>query len=115
MGSGRKRVTQTGSERRDGAEKVRWVHGDARALPRGLQVEAAVMAGHAFQCLLTDADVRMTLAAVRAALAPGGRLMFESRNPAVRPWRAWPPRRPAAAAANPPARRSAGRRRPAWV
>ncbi len=76
---------------RDGAEKVRWVHGDARVLPRGLQAEAAVMAGHAFQCLLTDADVRATLAAVRAALAPGGRLMFESRNPAVHPWRAWTP------------------------
>ena len=49
------------------------------------------MTGHAFQCLLTDADVQTTLAAVRAALAPDGRLMFESRNPAVHPWRAWTP------------------------
>lgn len=79
------------AKRREGAERVRWVHGDARVLPRGLEIEAAVMAGHAFQCLLTDADVRATLTAVRAALAPGGRLMFESRNPAVRPWRAWTP------------------------
>ena len=79
------------AKRRKGAEKVRWVHGDARVLPRGLQAESAVMAGHAFQCLLTDADVGATLAAVRAALAPGGSLMFESRNPAVHPWRAWTP------------------------
>lgn len=79
------------AKRREGAEKVRWVHGDVRVLPRGLDVEVVVMAGHAFQCLLTDADVRATLAAVRAVLGPGGRIMFESRNPAVCPWRAWTP------------------------
>ena len=59
------------AKRREGAEKVRWVHGDVRVLPRGLDVEVVVMAGHAFQCLLTDADVRATLAAVRAVLGPG--------------------------------------------
>ena len=79
------------ARRRKGAERVCWLHGDARTLPKSLQIEVAVMAGHAFQCLLTDADVQATLAAVRAALEPGGRCMFESRNPTARPWRAWTP------------------------
>jgi hypothetical protein len=30
---------------------------------------------------------------VRSALAPGGRFVFETRNPAVRPWAAWTPER----------------------
>jgi SAM-dependent methyltransferase len=45
------------------------------------EFDLAYMTGHAFQVLLTDEDVRGLLAAVRAALVPGGRFAFETRNP----------------------------------
>jgi ubiquinone/menaquinone biosynthesis C-methylase UbiE len=72
-----------------GGSGVTWIDGDARELPRSPRFDCVTMIGHAFQCLLTDEEVDATLAAVRARLAPGGRMMFESRNPATRPWRQW--------------------------
>jgi hypothetical protein len=41
------------------------------------------MTGHAFQTLLTDADVLATFDVMRRHLAPAGRIAFESRNPAI--------------------------------
>lgn len=49
------------------------------------------MTGHAFQCLLTDAEIDMTLRGARHVLADGGRFLFETRNPRIAPWRAWTP------------------------
>jgi O-methyltransferase involved in polyketide biosynthesis len=49
------------------------------------------MTGHAFQVLLTDDAIRAALANVRRHLAPGGRLAFETRNPAARAWERWTP------------------------
>lgn len=75
---------------RPGAEAVRWVHGtggDAEAASADL----AVMTGHVAQVFLDDADWEAALAAAHRALRPGGRLAFESRNPAVAPWRGWTP------------------------
>lgn len=74
---------------RDGADRVSWVHGHARNLPAGDRFDAAVMTGHAFQCLLTDEAVADALGAVRARLEPGGRLLFDTRNPAARAWERW--------------------------
>ena len=50
------------------------------------------MTGHVFQIFTADRDVRATLSAVRSQLAPGGRVAFETRNPAVREWAEWNPR-----------------------
>ena len=77
------------ARRRPGASRVTWIDGDARDLPGAPGFDCATMIGHAFQCLLTDEAVDGTLAAVRERLRPGGRLMFESRNPATRPWSRW--------------------------
>jgi ubiquinone/menaquinone biosynthesis C-methylase UbiE len=71
-----------------GAEKVRWVHGDASGLPE-LQVELAVMTGNVAQVFLTDEEWMATLYGVRAALVPGGRFVFETRDPARRAWLEW--------------------------
>jgi hypothetical protein len=49
------------------------------------------MTGHAFQCLVTDAELRASLAAVRAALREGGRFAFETRHPQARAWQSWNP------------------------
>jgi ubiquinone/menaquinone biosynthesis C-methylase UbiE len=75
---------------RPGHELVTWVHGDATALPPAA-AELAVMTGHVAQVFLDDAAWARTLRAVRRALVPGGRLAFESRNPAARAWERWNP------------------------
>jgi SAM-dependent methyltransferase len=67
------------------AERVRWLHGDAGALPP-LQVDLATMTANVAQVFLTDEAWMATLRGVRAALRPGGRLAFESRRPERRAW-----------------------------
>jgi len=52
------------------------------------------MAGNVFQVLVTDAELRASLAAIRAALVDGGRLVFGTRNPRVRAWEIWNPSNP---------------------
>ncbi len=71
-----------------GAERVRWIHGDAAALPP-LQVDLAVMTGNVAQVFVDDAEWAATLTAVRQTLAPGGRFVFEARDPAQRAWLGW--------------------------
>ncbi|MFK0158812.1 class I SAM-dependent methyltransferase [Streptomyces sp. NPDC090493] len=73
---------------------VEWVLGDLRARRwEGHGFELAVMTGHAFQELVGDEELRVALAAVRAALSPAGRFVFETRNPAARAWESWTPDR----------------------
>jgi SAM-dependent methyltransferase len=72
-------------------DDVEWVRGDARTLELGRRFELITMTGHAFQELLDDTDIRTTLASFRRHLLPGGRLVFETRNPAVRAWERWTP------------------------
>lgn len=72
---------------------VEWVLGDLRARLWEPEFELVVMTGHAFQVLLSDEELRACLAAVRKALAPGGRFVFETRNPAARAWERWTPDR----------------------
>jgi SAM-dependent methyltransferase len=75
---------------RPGNQPVTWIHGDAPALPPAA-AELAIMTGHVAQVFLDDAAWQRNLRAIRAALAPGGRLAFESRNPAARAWERWNP------------------------
>lgn len=78
---------------RPGGETVTWVEGTAPdlpdALPQDARFDVAVMTGHVSQVFLTDAEASATLEAVRACLRPGGRLLFETRNPLVREWESW--------------------------
>lgn len=55
------------------------------------EFDLAVMTGHAFQFLVDDEELRASLAAIRRALAPGGRFAFETRNPLAREWESWNP------------------------
>lgn len=73
---------------RPGHHLVEWVDGTAADLPSG-PYDVSVMTGHAFQCLLTDEEILATLTAIRTRLAPGGRFMFESRNPVAKAWLDW--------------------------
>ncbi len=68
---------------------IEWIEGTAASMTWEHDFELAVMTGHAFQMLLDDDEVRASLAAIRAALADGGRFAFETRNPVVREWESW--------------------------
>lgn len=75
---------------RPGRDQVTWVHGDATALPPSA-ADLAIMTGHVAQVFLDDPAWHRALRAVRRALVAGGRLAFESRNPAARAWERWNP------------------------
>ncbi|MFF8959439.1 class I SAM-dependent methyltransferase [Streptomyces sp. NPDC014894] len=68
---------------------VEWVEGVAAEAPRGEGFELATMTGRAFQDLVTDDDVRASLAAIHGALRRGGRFVFDTRNPRARAWEGW--------------------------
>ncbi|MDO0912017.1 methyltransferase domain-containing protein [Streptomyces sp. DT2A-34] len=72
---------------------VEWLLGDLRACSWGEEFDLVVMTGHAFQVLVEDDELRTALSAVRRALRPGGRFVFETRNPVVRAWETWTPDR----------------------
>lgn len=71
-----------------GASRVTWLLGDATSLPP-MQVDLAVMAGNVAQVFLTDAAWNETLVGLSRALAPGGYLVFETRDPEYRAWEKW--------------------------
>lgn len=71
-----------------GAERVTWVLGDATMLP-ALQVDLATMTANVAQAICSPDDWAATLAGIRDALRPGGWLVFETRDPAVRAWERW--------------------------
>ena len=76
------------ARRKSNADRVRWIEGDAAALPP-LSVELVTMTGNVAQVFLTDESWTATLAGCRSALAPRGALAFEVRDPAAEAWRAW--------------------------
>jgi SAM-dependent methyltransferase len=71
-----------------GGNRVRWFVGDATVLPP-LEVDLAFMTANVAQVFLTDEEWTLTLAAIRGSLRPGGRLVFETRDPAREAWREW--------------------------
>ncbi|MFB4192959.1 class I SAM-dependent methyltransferase [Streptomyces carpaticus] len=73
---------------------IEWVHGDLTTVSFDGEFDLVVMSGHAFQVFVTDDALRTHLAAIRAALHPGGRFAFDTRNPAYRAWERWTPDHP---------------------
>lgn len=73
------------------AENATFIEGDARTLRLGRRFDLVLLTGHAFQVFLTVDDRRAALATIAAHLAPGGRFVFDSRNPACREWEEWGP------------------------
>lgn len=70
------------------AGRVRWMRCEAAHLPP-LQVDLATMTGNVAQVFLTDAEWNSMLRSAHAALRPGGRLVFETRDPAAKAWLEW--------------------------
>ncbi|WP_373635580.1 class I SAM-dependent methyltransferase [Yoonia sp. SS1-5] len=76
--------------RRPSGETVTWVCGtlsDCVDQPFDL----IFMTGHAFQCLIADAEIETAFVRIRDLLMPDGRFVFETRNPAARVWTRWVP------------------------
>jgi SAM-dependent methyltransferase len=71
-----------------GSERVRWVYGDATALPP-LQVDLATMTANVAQAIVDPDTWHNTLQGAYEALRPGGHLVFETRDPARRAWEEW--------------------------
>ncbi|MDE2893611.1 MAG: methyltransferase domain-containing protein [Chloroflexota bacterium] len=70
---------------------IDWVHGDLTTVDWTNEFDLVVMTGHAFQVFTEDDELRSALAAIRRALAEGGRFAFETRNPLARAWDHWTP------------------------
>ena len=60
----------------------------------GMLLHRAREASHTGMLCGVDPDLRGSLAATRAALVDGGRLVFGTRNPRVRAWEGWNPSNP---------------------
>lgn len=71
-----------------GAQRVRWIHGDTTALPP-VQVDLVTMTANVAQAIVDPADWDQTLRDAHNSLRPGGRLVFETRDPAQRAWEEW--------------------------
>ena len=75
---------------RPGADRMLWIEDDASSLEGlGERFDLIVATGHVAQVISDEDEWRQALAAARRALRPGGRLAFESRNPAAKAWERW--------------------------
>ncbi|MGC4744325.1 class I SAM-dependent methyltransferase [Micromonospora sp. DT201] len=75
---------------RPGGERVTWIEGTSALLP-SQAFDVAVLTSHVAQFFVDDAEWARTLGDLRRALAPGGRLVFDARDPADRRWERWNP------------------------
>ena len=76
---------------KDTGRSVTWVTGSVADLDMDMKFNAAVMTGHAFQCLLEDIEISSLFEAVEHRLCHAGSFWFETRNRDVRPWLRWTP------------------------
>ena len=76
------------AQTRPGALHVHWMLGDASALPTNA-ADLVLMTGNAAQAVVDRVDWDNTLRRTRKALRPGGRFVFEARNPSRRAWERW--------------------------
>jgi len=71
-----------------GADRVRWVDGDATAVTVADR-DIVLLTGNTAQAIDHAGRWVMTLQAIHACLRPGGHLAFETRDPAARAWEHW--------------------------
>lgn len=74
---------------KENSNQVEWILCAAQDFSSDKCFDLIAMTGHAFQVLLTDADVLSTLKVMQKHLASTGRIAFESRNPAIDWKRDW--------------------------
>lgn len=79
------------ARRKPYADRVRWLNGTAAELASypSLSADLVTMTGNVAQVFVGDDEWHATLRACRGALRPGGRLVFETRDPAREAWKNW--------------------------
>lgn len=70
------------------AERVHWVLGDASAIA-AKDRDLVTMTGNVAQVFVTESTWSSALTAAHSVLEPGGRLVFEVRDPTKESWRTW--------------------------
>jgi 2-polyprenyl-3-methyl-5-hydroxy-6-metoxy-1,4-benzoquinol methylase len=63
--------------------EIEWVQSSAQMYRSDKLFDLIITTGHAFQVLLTDADIKATFAVMRKHLKPSGFVVFETRNPVI--------------------------------
>ncbi|MFE9688352.1 class I SAM-dependent methyltransferase [Micromonospora sp. NPDC005806] len=84
------RTSLDAARAKPGADRVTWRHGTAADLPDAAY-DLALLTSHVAQEIRDDDEWARTLADLRRALVEGGRLAFDSRDPAARRWERWTP------------------------
>jgi SAM-dependent methyltransferase len=80
----------TAARAKPGGDRVTWLPGTAADLPDAAY-DVAVLTSHVAQEIRDDRAWADTLRHLRRALVDGGRLAFDSRDPAARRWERWNP------------------------
>jgi SAM-dependent methyltransferase len=70
---------------------IEWVRGVAADAAWDGEFDLATMTSNAFQCLVTDDELRASLTAIRACLRGGGRFVFGTRHRQAHEWDTWQP------------------------
>lgn len=84
------RASLEAARAKPGAERVRWIEGTSAVLP-DQSFDVAVMTSHVAQFFVGDNEWQVVLADLRRSLVSGGRLIFDTRDPAARGWERWNP------------------------
>lgn len=72
-----------------GADRVRWIVGDAGVIPPDGRADLVTMTGNAAQAVTDDDAWTDLLDHVRKGLRPGGSFVFETRRPEAQAWLEW--------------------------
>lgn len=84
------RASLTAARAKPGAERATWIEGTSSILP-DVSFDVAVMTSHVAQFFVDDDEWKRTLADLKRSLVPGGRLVFDTRDPRARRWEQWNP------------------------
>ncbi len=71
-----------------GAQSVSWICGEVRQLPP-MQVDLVLMTANVAQVFLSDDEWSATIETIHSKIKPGGRFVFEARNPGRQAWLGW--------------------------
>ena len=77
------------AQQKPGADNVTWVAGTSAQILEKESFDVAILTAHVAQAICNDLAWTQTLDDVHRALVPGGRLAFDSRDPAARAWDRW--------------------------
>jgi len=84
------RASLAAARAKPGADRVTWIEGTSPILPSSA-FDIAVMTSHVAQFFVDDTEWQRALADLRRSLVPGGRLVFDTRDPRAREWEQWNP------------------------